>query len=308
MGVLDMLPNKMVEKIKENKEHQTEKYIYRYFSGRTAEMMCCKSYILRYDKSTKESITVWKEPLEEQEVLPLDTVSCEADDETSNDSETTVCNKVSENDSDTYIHNISEVNYLGVSDQLHQIEQMMITSLNNVKKEFIKIGFCLYWIKRKNLYDCSNYQNIYEYALNEFNISRGTCNEYINIAERFCKRDDHRLIIPELQEEYSNYSSSQLALMQRMDNSQLEKVNENMTIREMKDLMKPDDEASASVTSSGTQSMKKPKIEKLYTINNKDELLKNLDSLKYNYLYAEFDKFHKQSCHIEINLVYDSDN
>lgn len=285
-----MLPNKMVEKIKENKEYQTEKYIYSYFDDYVAYKQNCKAFIERYDVKTYEVITVWKEPLEEQEVLPLDEVSGEAD-----DSETTVCNEVSENDSNTYIHNISEVNYLGVSDQLHQIEQMMKTSLNNVKKEFIKIGFCLYWIKRKNLYDCSNYQNIYEYALNEFNISRGTCNEYINIAERFCKRDDHRLIIPELQEEYSNYSSSQLALMQRMDNSQLEKVNENMTIREMKDLMKPDDEAAALV--------KKPTKEKLFKIDNKADLFEKLDYLKD--LYEDGDKFQEHHCHIEINLVYD---
>ena len=45
-----MIPNKMVEKIKEKKEHQTERYIYRYHVGRSAELMGYKSYISRYDK------------------------------------------------------------------------------------------------------------------------------------------------------------------------------------------------------------------------------------------------------------------
>lgn len=296
-----MLPNKMVEKIKENKEHQTEKYIYRYFSGRTAEIMGCKSCILRYEKATKQCITVWKEPLEEQEVLPLDEVLGEADDDTSVNQSPDIND--AEDDIDKYcmIHNdIREINNLkSAGDQLQQFGQIIAQSIINVKKEFIKIGYCLYEIKEKKLYTLCSCKNIYHYAEYRFNISRGVCNEYINIVERFCKKDNQGCVLPELEEKYINYSSSQLALMQRMDDMQLQSVNENMTIREMKDLMKPDDEASAS----GTVSVKKPTKENLFKIDNKADLFEKLDYLKD--LYENGDKLQENHCHIEINLVYD---
>lgn len=296
-----MIPNKMVEKIKEKKEYQTEKYIYRYFSGRTAEMMCCKSYILRYDKSTKESIAVWKEPLEEQEVLPLDDVSDEADDDTSVNQSFDINEAEDAVDKYCIIHNdIREINNLeSCGDQLQQFGQIIAESITNVKKEFVKIGYCLYKIKEKKLYTLCGCKNIYHYAEYRFGISRGACNEYINIVERFCKKDSQGSVLLELEEKYNNYSSSQLAIMQRMDAAQLERVNENMTIREMKDLLKPDEDTSTS----GTEEVRKSKKIKLFKIDNKEDLYAKLDYMKH--LYEDGDKLMEQRCHIEINLIYD---
>ncbi|MCI5500924.1 MAG: hypothetical protein MR409_03215 [Lachnospiraceae bacterium] len=296
-----MLPNKMVEKIKENKEHQTEKYIYKYYDGNVAMKHNCKAFIERFDLKTHEIITVWRDPLEEQEVLPLADVLDEANDDTSVNQSSDI--DEAEDAVDKYCrihHDITEISKLvSYGDQLQQFGQIIAQSIINVKKEFIKIGYCLYEIKEKKLYTLCSCKNIYHYAEYRFNISRGACNEYINIVERFCKKDNQGCVLPELEEKYINYSSSQLALMQRMDDMQLQSVNENMTIREMKDLMKPDDEASVS----GTASVKKSTKENLFKIDNKADLFEKIDYLKD--LYEDGDKLQEQHCYIEINLVYD---
>ena len=192
------------------------------------------------------------------------------------------------------IHNdIREVNNLkSCGDQLQQYGQIIAESITNVKKEFVKIGYCLYEIKEKKLYTLCSCKNIYHYAEYRFGISRGACNEYINIVERFCKKDTQGCVLLELEEKYNNYSSSQLAIMQRMDAAQLEKVNESMTIREMKDLIKKDDDIT-----------KKPTKENLFKVDNKKDLFEKLEYLKD--LYEDGDKLQEQNCHIEINIVYD---
>lgn len=296
-----MLPNKMVEKIKENKEYQTEKYIYAYFNGYVAYKQNCKAFIERYDVKTHEIITVWKEPLEEQEVLPLDDVSDEADHDTSVNQSFDINEAEDAVDKYCIIHNdIIEINNLkSCGDQLQQFGQIIAESITNVKKEFIKIGYCLNQIKEKKLYSISGFKNIYEYAEWKFRISRGACNEYINIVKRFCKRDQQGIIIPELDEQYKEYTSSQLAVMQRMTSEQLESVYSYMSVKKIKDILK-NGEYNTSIEK---KQQSKPTKENLFKIDNKVDLFEKLDYLKD--LYEDGDKLQEHHCHIEINLVYD---
>lgn len=289
-----MLPNRMVEKIKEKKEHQTERYLYKYCEGKSAKLIGCKAYILRYDKKEKQSITVWKEPLEEQLELQVDEKEIEV--VNSDSVPERKCVDEAEEQMTRMKHMLGCIEDIctmrNAGEQLNMYGQVIARSIIDVKIGFVKIGYCLYCVKRQKLYTLSNEKNIYTYAFRRFRISRGACNEYIKIVERFCKRDESDMVLPELEDQYINYSLSQLAMMQRLDDSQLEKVNATMTIREMKDLIKKDDDIT-----------KKPTKENLFKVDNKKDLFEKLDYLKD--LYEDGDKLQEQNCHIEINIVYD---
>ena len=121
--------------------------------------------------------------------------------------------------------------------------------MTNIEKSFLKIGHALYMIStiyNSKSFKTIGYKDIYDYAQKEFNIARGTCSDFMNIIEQFAKRDEHGNILPELDEKYKAFSSSKLSVMVSMSDDELEKVNENMTVRAIKDLKKKAKEQSVS--------------------------------------------------------------
>ena len=79
-------------------------------------------------------------------------------------------------------------------------------------KSFFDIAVNLYWIHKNNAYMTAGKENIYDYARDRFDISRGTTHGYITVVERFGRPalESDMMVI---RDEYTAYSPAQLIIL-----------------------------------------------------------------------------------------------
>ena len=114
--------------------------------------------------------------------------------------------------------------------------------LENISESYLQTAFCLYSIYDRKLYKIRGAGNIYDFAKEEFQISRSTCNGFINICKRFAEIKDG--VCVGLKDEYKRFSSSKLMLMVSMDDGLIEKITPDMTASQIRKMKK---EAAASI-------------------------------------------------------------
>lgn len=127
---------------------------------------------------------------------------------------------------------------------------------------FLKIAFNLHWIYSNEAYKTAGKENIYDYARDRFDISRGTAHGYITVAERFGRKalESDTLCI---RDEYEGFSPSQLIIMAGYTDEQLAiaEITKEMSCRAMKTALKQiaaidttaaPDENAADVTAEDT--------------------------------------------------------
>ena len=66
-----------------------------------------------------------------------------------------------------------------------QAKNFIATSIKDIARSFVKIGYYLKYIKEKELYKEDGYQDIWEFAFDTYGISRSTASRYIAINDRF---------------------------------------------------------------------------------------------------------------------------
>lgn len=108
---------------------------------------------------------------------------------------------------------------------------------DNVKKSFLEISLQLYPIYKKKLYLIGGYSNIYQFAEENFNISKGSCNEFLNISEKFFEKSGDGELIG-LADCYKDYNLSQLRILQSVEPEHYNKFPPSMSVREMKETKK----------------------------------------------------------------------
>lgn len=128
------------------------------------------------------------------------------------------------------------------------------SELGKVENSFTKIAYALHGIKTGEFYKLADCKNIYDYAKQEFNISRGTCSNFLNVVEHFNARDEAGHLIDKLSPKFEGYNSAQLIVMLSLSDEQLEKVTSNMSSREIKKLKKESDSADSAKSSSARTS------------------------------------------------------
>ena len=115
-------------------------------------------------------------------------------------------------------------------------------SYGKARELYLVIGCALYKINQYELYKICGFDNIYEFADEEYGIARGTTNEYINIVSKFCRigtEENSVDPIPELRPEFVQYSPSQLAILQRYDSEEYKQIyNSSLSTRAMKRIAK----------------------------------------------------------------------
>lgn len=130
------------------------------------------------------------------------------------------------------------------SEHLKKYSKMIHSEMNKVENSFLKVAFCLYHIYEERLFTELGFDNIYDYAKREFDISRGTCNNSVNIVERFGNRTETGEITDSLREKYRKFKSSQLILMLQMDDTRIGTLDPAMSVRDMAKLLKEDKKQS----------------------------------------------------------------
>ncbi len=103
----------------------------------------------------------------------------------------------------------------------------------NMENSYLQTAFALHAIYKNKLYRLDNFKNIYDFAKENYSIARGTCNNFINICEKFGVLNENGNIM-ELSPAYAGYSVSQLAVMLAFPQELLDKCDKSQSVRELK--------------------------------------------------------------------------
>lgn len=109
------------------------------------------------------------------------------------------------------------------------------TAYGKMETCYLDTAVAIHSIYHQQLYKLDNYKNIYDFAKENYDISRGTCSKFINICERFGAINENGNVIG-LQERYNDFSVSQLGVMLPMPDCLLEQCDNKMSVRALKQL------------------------------------------------------------------------
>ncbi|TCL59971.1 hypothetical protein EDD76_103162 [Kineothrix alysoides] len=197
--------------------------------------------------------------------------------------------------------------------ELNSHVKIIRSEMNKIEGSFSKIAFNLYWINENGAFKALGYKDVYSFAKAEFGIARGTANNFINVVERFGKRIDGHISEP-IADEYKTYKSSQLIVMLGMDEKDLEKINSDMSVREMKKVKKGETEqsegrhnnsSSDSSSDDNTVDVESKEINRtvMITFKSLDDYLKHRDSLE-NMISRNFTAAKKAGKEYKIEVAY----
>lgn len=112
--------------------------------------------------------------------------------------------------------------------------------MTDVAKSCVSIGFHLKAVRDRKLYTEMGYENLWDYAADQFGLSMSSTSRYIAINDRFSVGGS----TPQLLPRYSKFSKSQLQEMLNMTPEQAGQVTEDMTVKEIRKLKNPEPEKS----------------------------------------------------------------
>ena len=113
-----------------------------------------------------------------------------------------------------------------------QAKNFIATSIKDIARSFVKIGYYLKYMKEKELYKEDGYRDIWEFAFDTYGISRSTASRYIAINDRFSEHGNS----PVLAAAYQDYSKSKLQEMLYLTDEQIENVTPEMTVKEIREV------------------------------------------------------------------------
>lgn len=109
------------------------------------------------------------------------------------------------------------------------------TAYGKMETCYLDTAVAIHSIYQQQLYKLDNYKNIYDFAKENYDISRGTCSKFINICERFGAINENGNVIG-LQERFKAFGVSQLGVMLPMPDCLLEQCDNKMSVRSLKQL------------------------------------------------------------------------
>lgn len=151
--------------------------------------------------------------------------------------------------------------------EVNKRSKVIKAELKKVESSFSKIAFNLHWMHENEGFKPLGYKNIYDFASIEFGIARGTCNNFINVVERFGKRVNGE-ITEEIDDMYKGFKSSQLILMLGLSDDAIESaLSPDMSVREMKKTVK---ELSSDDTAGEDSSTVEPSTQGTIDVESKE--------------------------------------
>lgn len=123
------------------------------------------------------------------------------------------------------------------------LKRFIQENLNSMAREFVAIGYYLKYARDHESYLEGGYENIWEFAEGEFGIKRPTCSRWMAINDRFSEEGNS----PILEKKYWNYSRSQLQEMLYLEDTQLDQVSSDMTVKEIRKIRHPEGCATSHI-------------------------------------------------------------
>lgn len=110
-------------------------------------------------------------------------------------------------------------------------------NMTNMKMSFIAAGYYLKYIRDKELFREDGFGSIWEFAEDNYGIKKSTASRWMAMNDKFSKGGNS----PILADEYKGFEKSQLQEMLYLDDKQIETVQPNMTVKEIREVRKPEE-------------------------------------------------------------------
>lgn len=108
--------------------------------------------------------------------------------------------------------------------------------LENMKRDFIAAGYYLKYIRDHEQYLEDGYGSIWEFAEDNYGIKMSTASRWMAMNDKFSQGGNS----PILSEEYKEFGKSQLQEMLYLEDSQMDGITPDMTVKEIREVRKPE--------------------------------------------------------------------
>lgn len=115
-------------------------------------------------------------------------------------------------------------------DQWTQWKEDIRRKLSETASNFVYIGYRLKQIRDSGMYDGA--ADVFEFAQKEYGLGKSTVSRFIAINEKYSEGGNSL----ELKEEFRSFSSSKLAEMLTLPDSEIQMITEKTTVREIREL------------------------------------------------------------------------
>ena len=170
-------------------------------------------------------------------------------------------------------------------------------NMTNMKMSFIAAGYYLKYIRDRELFREDGYESIWEFAEDNYGIKKSTASRWMAMNDKFSQGGNS----PSLAEEYKGFEKSQLQEMLYLDDKQIESVTPDMTVRDIREVRKPepvsaygtnraeDDSADNEENAVATSQQDEEQLPGQMTVEDFPELLPDQNDLKEE---SEVEKVH----------------
>ena len=117
-----------------------------------------------------------------------------------------------------------------------EAKNILREKLDYMKKNFIAAGYYMKYIRDHELFREDGYESIWEFAEDNYGIKKSTASRWMSMNDKFSQGGNS----PVLAEEFRDFEKSQLQEMLYLDDKQIEAVTPDMTVKEIREVRKPE--------------------------------------------------------------------
>ena len=120
-----------------------------------------------------------------------------------------------------------------------EAKDILREKLDYMKKNFIAAGYYMKYIRDHEQFREDGYESIWEFAEDNYGIKKSTASRWMAMNDKFSQGGNS----PILAEEFRSFEKSQLQEMLYLDDKQMETVTPDMTVKEIREVRKPEEPA-----------------------------------------------------------------
>lgn len=117
-----------------------------------------------------------------------------------------------------------------------EAKNILREKMDVMKKNFIAAGYYMKYIRDNELFREDGYESIWEFAEDNYGIQKSTASRWMAMNDKFSQGGNS----PILAAEFRGFEKSQLQEMLYLDDKQIETVTPDMTVKEIREVRKPE--------------------------------------------------------------------
>lgn len=117
-----------------------------------------------------------------------------------------------------------------------EAKNILREKMDVMKKNFIAAGYYMKYIRDNELFREDGYESIWEFAEDNYGIKKSTASRWMAMNDKFSQGGNS----PNLADEFKGFEKSQLQEMLYLDDKQIEEVTPDMTVKEIREVRKPE--------------------------------------------------------------------